>query len=165
MIAPMYMRISGKTVDVLDLKPDDIWIEDIALGLSRINRYLGQTKFPYSVAQHSVLLSRIVPEHLRKVALLHDAPEYVIGDMISPLKVQDQLFNGWDHQITQIIFDKFGVDANLCVDLHPYDKSMYIEEHDQLHLNQHKHEHRFHIFKKTSAEAFQEFMKEWENVG
>ena len=87
--------LSGRRLDLLDPSPLDIEIEDIAQGLSRVARWNGQTtgEHAYSVAQHSLLVEeifgRVFPqvtaEH-RLIALLHDAPEYVIGDMISPFK-------------------------------------------------------------------------------
>jgi uncharacterized protein len=87
--------LSGRRLDLLDPSPLDIEIEDIAQGLSRVARWNGQTtgEHAYSVAQHSLLVEEIfgwlfphvTTEH-RLIALLHDAPEYVIGDMISPFK-------------------------------------------------------------------------------
>ena len=87
--------LSGRRLDLLDPSPLDVEIEDIAHGLARVARWNGQTKgdWAYSVAEHSVLVERIfsifrpapsVDQQL--MALLHDAPEYVIGDMISPFK-------------------------------------------------------------------------------
>ncbi len=91
-----YQRmLSGRRLDLLNPAPLDIEIEDIAHGLAFVARWNGQTKgeFPYSVAEHSLLVERIygqiapkAPAKWRMVALLHDAPEYVIGDMISPVK-------------------------------------------------------------------------------
>jgi 5'-deoxynucleotidase YfbR-like HD superfamily hydrolase len=87
--------LSGRRLDLLDPSPLDIEIEDIAHGLARVARWNGQTKGPniFSVAQHSVLVEHIagaidpgIPVRWRMMALLHDAPEYVIGDMISPFK-------------------------------------------------------------------------------
>jgi uncharacterized protein len=87
--------LSGRRLDLLDPSPLDIEIEDIAHGLARVARWNGQTKGPhiYSVAQHSLLveaLARVRTPRLdrscRLAVLLHDAPEYVIGDMISPFK-------------------------------------------------------------------------------
>ena len=87
--------LSGRRLDLLDPSPLDIEIEDIAHGLARVARWNGQTRgnHAFSVAQHSVLVEDLV-FHLwpttspadRLGALLHDAPEYVIGDMISPFK-------------------------------------------------------------------------------
>lgn len=87
--------LSGRRLDILSPSPLDIEIEDIAHGLARVTRWNGQTKGIYSlsVAQHSVLveeiLSRNAPQLAQKwrlAGLIHDAPEYVIGDMITPLK-------------------------------------------------------------------------------
>jgi uncharacterized protein len=87
--------LSGRRLDLLDPSPLDIEIEDIAHGLSRVARWNGQTIGPhiFSVAQHSLLVERIaariepaIGRDERLFMLLHDAPEYVIGDMISPFK-------------------------------------------------------------------------------
>src|SRR5215467_6679979 len=87
--------LSGRRLDLLDPSPLDIEIEDIAHGLARVARWNGQTKgeHAFSVAQHSVLVEYFLGELWpttttadRLGALLHDAPEYVIGDMISPFK-------------------------------------------------------------------------------
>lgn len=87
--------LSGRRLDLLDPSPLDVEIEDIAHGLARVARWNGQTKgdWAYSVAEHSVLVeeifSRLKPAPTpaeQLMALLHDAPEYVIGDMISPFK-------------------------------------------------------------------------------
>ncbi len=87
--------LSGRRLDLLDPSPLDVEITDIAHGLARVARWNGQTKgdHAFSVAQHSILVEdifcRLMPEasaQQRLMALLHDAPEYVIGDMISPFK-------------------------------------------------------------------------------
>ncbi|MGU3494667.1 HD domain-containing protein [Xanthobacteraceae bacterium A53D] len=87
--------LSGRRLDLLDPSPLDVEIEDIAHGLARVARWNGQTSGDhiFSVAQHSLLVERLAREAShdldrawRLAVLLHDAPEYVIGDMISPLK-------------------------------------------------------------------------------
>ena len=87
--------LSGRRLDLLDPTPVDIEIEDIAHGLAFVARWNGQTRgdYAYSVAEHSLLVETIygriapnAPAKWRLAALLHDAPEYVIGDMISPVK-------------------------------------------------------------------------------
>jgi uncharacterized protein len=99
-VAPLAPRawqrmLSGRRLDLLDPSPLDIEIEDIAHGLARVARWNGQTKgdHAFSVAQHSVLVLDIaiacfsdLHRQQKLAALLHDAPEYVIGDMISPFK-------------------------------------------------------------------------------
>ena len=87
--------LSGRRLDLLDPSPLDIEIEDIAHGLARVARWNGQTRgdHAFSVAQHSVLVAEFTAQIWPTAtaaellgALLHDAPEYVIGDMISPFK-------------------------------------------------------------------------------
>jgi uncharacterized protein len=87
--------LSGRRLDLLDPSPLDIEIADIAHGLARVARWNGQTRGAhiFSVAQHTLLVEAVMREQtprvdirLRLAALLHDAPEYVIGDMISPFK-------------------------------------------------------------------------------
>jgi 5'-deoxynucleotidase YfbR-like HD superfamily hydrolase len=87
--------LSGRRLDLLEPSPLDIEIADIAHGLARVARWNGQTRgaHAFSVAQHSVLVERLVSElnprlsrEARLMALLHDAPEYVVGDLISPFK-------------------------------------------------------------------------------
>ncbi|WP_330167357.1 HD family hydrolase [Bartonella grahamii] len=87
--------LSGRRLDLLNPSPFDVEIEDIAHGLSRVARWNGQTRgeHTYSVAQHSLLVEQIFQKLFTQsgsneclYALLHDAPEYVIGDMISPFK-------------------------------------------------------------------------------
>lgn len=87
--------LSGRRLDLIDPSPLDIEIEDIAHGLARVARWNGQTigDNAFSVAQHSIIVEQIAsflkpnltPQE-RMMALLHDAPEFVIGDMISPFK-------------------------------------------------------------------------------
>ncbi|MEA2795528.1 MAG: 5-nucleotidase, partial [Bradyrhizobium sp.] len=88
-------RLSGRRLDLLDPSPLDIEIADIAQGLARVARWNGQTRGAhiFSVAQHTLLVEAVMREQtprldvsFRLAALLHDAPEYVIGDMISPFK-------------------------------------------------------------------------------
>jgi 5'-deoxynucleotidase YfbR-like HD superfamily hydrolase len=86
--------LSGRRLDLIDPSPLDVEIADIAHGLARVARWNGQTKGPeiFSVAQHSLLVEALfaargaASPQARLAALLHDAPEYVIGDMISPFK-------------------------------------------------------------------------------
>jgi uncharacterized protein len=87
--------LSGRRLDLLDPSPLDVEIEDIAHGLARVARWNGQTKgeHAFSVAQHCVLVERLAVElkpllarEARLMALLHDSPEYVVGDLISPFK-------------------------------------------------------------------------------
>jgi hypothetical protein len=79
---------TGKRIDVANPSHLDICIEDIAHALACIPRFAGHTKQFYSVAQHSLHVASLVPEHLRLAALLHDAAEAYMLDMMTPIKAQ-----------------------------------------------------------------------------
>ncbi len=113
--------LSGRRLDLLNPSPLDIEIEDIAHGLARVARWNGQTKgdHAFSVAQHCVLVEEIAT-HLdpeldraaRLAALLHDAPEYVIGDMISPFKAALGIdYNAFEKRLMAAIHQRFGLPA------------------------------------------------------
>jgi 5'-deoxynucleotidase YfbR-like HD superfamily hydrolase len=113
--------LSGRRLDLLDPSPLDIELEDIAHGLARVARWNGQTSGPhvFSVAQHCVLVEAIAghmePElsaSQRLVVLLHDAPEYVIGDMISPFKaVIGDAYKAVEKRLLSAIHVRFGLPA------------------------------------------------------
>jgi len=113
--------LSGRRLDLLDPTPVDIEIEDIAHGLSFVARWNGQTlgDYAYSVAEHSLLVERLFSRINPKVsakwklaALLHDAPEYVIGDMISPVKTAvGPGYDELDKRLTAAIHIRFGLPA------------------------------------------------------
>lgn len=113
--------LSGRRLDLLDPTPVDIEIEDIAHGLAFVARWNGQTRgdFAYSVAEHSLLVTQIfcvrqpnAPVKWQLAALLHDAPEYVIGDMISPVKAAVGAGYGeLDDRLTAAIHLRFGLPA------------------------------------------------------
>ena len=115
--------LSGRKLDILSPSPLDIEIEDIALGLSRVTRWNGQTtgKYPYSVAQHSILVEEIfnkeypfVDKKWNLAALLHDAPEYVIGDLITPFKYAlNNSYRLVEDNLMKAIFLRFGLPAVL----------------------------------------------------
>ncbi|MDA8746619.1 HD family hydrolase [Litoreibacter sp.] len=117
--------LSGRRLDLLDPTPMDIEIEDIAHGLSFVARWNGQTfgAFPYSVAEHSVLVEKLfsalnptAPAKWQLAALLHDAPEYVIGDMISPVKAAvGPGYAELDDRLTAAIHIRFGLPATIPV--------------------------------------------------
>ncbi|MDQ0470534.1 HD family hydrolase [Labrys wisconsinensis] len=111
--------LSGRRLDLLDPSPLDIEIEDIAHGLARVARWNGQTRGEaiFSVAQHSVLVADIAdalePQAstaTRLTVLLHDAPEYVIGDMISPFKaVIGESYKSVEARLLAAIRVRFGL--------------------------------------------------------
>jgi 5'-deoxynucleotidase YfbR-like HD superfamily hydrolase len=115
--------LSGRRLDLLDPTPMDIEIVDIAHGLAFVARWNGQTRgdFAYSVAEHSLLVEeicgRLKPDwgaKWRLAALLHDAPEYVIGDMISPVKAAvGPGYGALDDRLSAAIHLRFGLPAVL----------------------------------------------------
>ena len=115
--------LSGRRLNLLDPSPLDIEIADIAHGLARVARWNGQTAghHAFSVAQHSLLVERIfclrhpgaAPAE-RLATLLHDAPEYVIGDMISPFKaVLDGAYRAVERRLLAAVHLRFGLPAQL----------------------------------------------------
>ena len=115
--------LSGRRLDLLDPTPLDIEIGDIAHGLAFVARWNGQTRgdWPYSVAEHSLLIEDIltrlnpgIAPQWRLAALLHDAPEYVIGDMISPVKAAlGREYGAMDDRLSSAIHRRFGLPAVL----------------------------------------------------
>ena len=113
--------LSGRRLDLLDPTPLDIEIDDIAHGLAFVARWNGQTKgdFAYSVAEHSLLVEALfqridpkAPAKWRLAALLHDAPEYVIGDMISPVKAAvGPGYSALDDRLAAAVHLRFGLPA------------------------------------------------------
>jgi 5'-deoxynucleotidase YfbR-like HD superfamily hydrolase len=113
--------LSGRRLDLLDPSPLDVEIEDVAHGLARVARWNGQTRGPaiFSVAQHSILVAAIadlieprLPRRARLMTLLHDAPEYVVGDMISPFKaVVGHEYRAVEARLLAAIQIRFGLPA------------------------------------------------------
>lgn len=127
--------LGGRLVDPLDV-PMDVFddIDNVAHVLSQTNRYNGHTRFPYSVAQHSVLLSKMVPEKLQKAALIHDFSEFIFGDLIWPLKRRPNLaeFDELEAALQKKIFEHFNVDWSDMEEVSGYDRRICIDEMTQL---------------------------------
>ncbi len=117
--------LSGRRLDLLDPSPLDIEIDDIAHGLAFVARWNGQTRgeYPFSVAEHSLVVERLFADlaprsepRWRLAALLHDAPEYVIGDMISPVKgAVGPDYAAMDARLAVAVHLRFGLPATLPV--------------------------------------------------
>jgi uncharacterized protein len=115
--------LSGRRLDLLDPSPLDVEMEDIVHGLARVARWNGQTKGAhiYSVAQHALLVEALARQKVprldvtgRLALLLHDAPEYVIGDMISPFKVViGDSYKVVERRLLAAIHVRFGLPAKL----------------------------------------------------
>lgn len=117
--------LSGRRLNLLDPSPLDVEISDIAHGLARVARWNGQTygNHAFSVAEHSLVVEDIalmlkpdLPPHWRLAVLLHDAPEYVIGDMISPFKaVIGEAYKAVESRLQGAIHLRFGLPAEIPV--------------------------------------------------
>jgi 5'-deoxynucleotidase YfbR-like HD superfamily hydrolase len=115
--------LSGRRLDLLDPSPEDIDIEDIAHGLARVARWNGQTvgDHAFSVAEHALIVEAIFSDRAPRrsnqdalAALLHDAPEYVIGDLISPFKTAIGLdYKAFELRILAAVHVCFGLPATL----------------------------------------------------
>ena len=115
--------LSGRRLDLLDPSPFDVEIDDIAQGLARVARWNGQTSgdHAFSVAEHSLVVETVCahlqpgwPAKWRLAALIHDAPEYVIGDMISPFKAQlGPEYKAVEARLEGAIHARFGLPADL----------------------------------------------------
>jgi 5'-deoxynucleotidase YfbR-like HD superfamily hydrolase len=119
--------LSGRRLDILDPSPVDVELSDIAHGLARVARWNGQTigDYPFSVAQHSVLVLELfrasnpdaAPAHLLQT-LLHDAPEYVMGDIISPFKTaMGGNYKDVENRLLSAIYLRFSLPATQSVPL------------------------------------------------
>ena len=115
--------LSGRRLDLLNPSPLDVEIEDIAHGLARVARWNGQTTGDHalSVAQHSVLVENIagelradLPDKWRLAALMHDAPEYVVGDLITPFKSAIGLdYRELEERLLHAVHLRFGLPGEL----------------------------------------------------
>jgi 5'-deoxynucleotidase YfbR-like HD superfamily hydrolase len=111
--------LSGRRLDLLDPRPQDIEIGDIAQGLARVARWNGQTtgEHAFSVAQHALVVEEIFTAcqpafgpSMQLAALLHDAPEYVVGDLISPFKAAVGLnYKAFEMRLLDAIHRRFGI--------------------------------------------------------
>jgi len=126
---------SGKKFDLLNPTEDMIDITDISHGLAYRGHFGGQTPQMFSVAQHCLLVVNLLPSRWRNIkweitmaALLHDAAEAYIGDMIKPIKVMIPKFTEIEDNILEVIFKKFGVKTDYLKAIKPYDlKAQEIE--------------------------------------
>ena len=117
--------LSGRRLDLLDPSPMDIEITDIAHGLARVARWNGQTQgdWALSVAQHSIVVEQIIQKTApaldlkwRRAALLHDAPEYVIGDMITPFKYAlGGIYRDIEQRLDMAVSLRFGLPTELPI--------------------------------------------------
>lgn len=121
---------TGKHVNPLALKPEDIDIRDIAHHLSIINRYTGASPEPFSVAQHSVMAASMATKYLRLAVLLHDAAETYFNDLASPVKHDPRMhwYVELEHEAARMIFQVFGLNPDLLPETKYIDNLMFQRE-------------------------------------
>lgn len=123
MIPPKCGTHSGLLFDLVNPDYDEVNIEDIVFGLSRQMRFNGHTKFPYSVAQHSMFVAELMPPELAAYGLLHDAHEAYMGDITSPVKSAMHQLGGYqaitalDDILSAATHKKFGLQWPLPKDI------------------------------------------------
>lgn len=123
---------SGRPFFPLEAVPSDIYIEDIAHALGMVCRYAGHCLRFYSVAEHCVLLSRTVdPEHARW-ALLHDAAEAYVGDMVRPLKHQMPEYQAVEDRLIEVIALQFGLEGDMPAQVKEHDTQIVVDEREQI---------------------------------
>jgi len=120
--------VSGKLISLTDTNPDDILITDIAWGLARIPRFVGQTQYRYTVAEHSVWVSRIIDPRFAMAGLLHDAAEYLIGDIPAPVKRLCPEIEELELDLLRAIGIKFGVSLERFEYVRDTDMSRLVRE-------------------------------------
>lgn len=118
--------VSGRRINLLNFRDEDICLEDIAHGLACVNRFAGQAQVPVSVAQHSIYVARLCPKMHQLQALLHDASEAYLGDVTKWLKATPQMdaYRELEEAIQRRIFRAFGCEEELALDVQFADRVM-----------------------------------------
>ncbi len=130
-VGPRIMLSSGAWFDFLDPESSNFRIEDVAAGLSKLCRYAGQCDAFYSVAEHSLLVSDILPQHAF-AALMHDAAEAFLGDITRPLKQLLPEFKRIEARVERVIFERFGVPTPMPKEVKQADLRVLAAEQMQL---------------------------------
>jgi hypothetical protein len=126
---------SGNLIDLLNPTPEMISIGDIVQALSNTCRFGGHLPQHYSVAEHTLLVWLLAPNALKPAALLHDAPEAYLGDVIKPLKVLlGDAYKKLEDNFTDVIFNKYGVSTLDLVAIKEYDLMAVELEHNYFRL-------------------------------
>jgi hypothetical protein len=120
--AGLFNTQSGKLIDLNNPTPAMISLNDIATGLANICRFGGQLANHYSVAEHTLLVWHLAPARLKQTALLHDASEAYLGDVIKPLKnILGNSYTDVEDKFTAVIFEKYNVNIELLNEIKPFD--------------------------------------------
>lgn len=132
-MAPEIMMYSGKYFNFMSPETSEFTIEDVALALSRINRYTGHTRFPYSVAQHCVLGSlQFKDPKMALEFLLHDTSEAFMGDVATPLKLMLPEYQVIEKRVEKAVAERFGTTFPMLPETKEADLRMLATEVIQL---------------------------------
>lgn len=171
MFSPYIRLLSGKKFHFLNPKKTDFLIEDIAFSLSMEGRYGNQCPFHYSVAQHSVLVSRMLPDEFKLEGLFHDASEAYILDIPKPFKKYlGLIYTSVEDKIQEKIFHKFNVNCTTesLLEVKKVDWRMYCTEVANLLPNRPKKEkkdaYKLTIKPWSAKRAFKEFTNEYSRI-
>jgi 5'-deoxynucleotidase YfbR-like HD superfamily hydrolase len=129
---PLILTVGGRTLDVHHPLESAFDIEDIAHGLSNAARYNGHTRQFYSVAQHSVLVSHVVPPPFAFAGLLHDAAEAYLSDVAKPLKLLLPDYNEAEERVETVLLRRFGLPARLPPHIKEADVRLLVTEQRDL---------------------------------
>jgi hypothetical protein len=130
---PWIQTFTGRAFHYEDPQPEDVHIEDIAQALSKQCRFAGHTTRFYSVAEHSVLVSKqFVNPELRMLGLLHDATEAYVLDLPKPLKSLLPAYKDYEDRLWRVIAAKFNLPVEIPAEIHEIDLRMLITERPQL---------------------------------
>ena len=129
----------GKEINVFDLKPEDLCMEDVITALPHICRYGGRCKIHYSVAQHCVelaiyLLEEMNRPDLARMAIMHDACEAYLGDINYPLKIEIPEFMQLEEDVTNLFYKVYDIDMSVKEEFFEYDRNISVNEMKALGL-------------------------------
>lgn len=122
---------SGRAFYPLDPRPEEIHIEDIAAALSKLCRYGGHCKRFYSVAEHCVLMAHAAPDGMHLAALLHDASEAYLSDMIRPIKRHLENYERIEAELERVIAQRFTLEFPMPAAVKALDNAILVNERDQ----------------------------------
>ena len=124
--------VTGKQFWPMDAQPEDVDIEDIAHALSLLCRFNGHCKQFYSVAEHSIHVSRVVSNENAARGLLHDAAEAYLSDIPQPVKRELTLFHEFEERLLEVIAERFGLPKKMPSEVKQVDMVMLATEKEAL---------------------------------
>ena len=159
--AGKFNTFSGKVVDIMNPTVDMIDSRDIAMGLSNNCRWGGQCNHFYSLAQHSIYVATMAPAGLEPEALIHDASEAYLGDVIKPLKViLGKVYADIEEKWMRVICSKYGVDYNRLELIKEYDIAALVHEFDYFFKGERQCA-EFHNILSNKRTVYEGFLNVW----